>query len=67
MTEEENKLFIEALEESEVKLEKIGYNYNGLTQDQAKRLLDILISRNEGIKVILLLKRIDVKGNELKK
>ena len=67
MTEEENKLFIEALEESEVKLEKIVYNYNGLTQDQAKRLLDILISRNEGIKVILLLKRIDVKGNELKK
>jgi hypothetical protein len=30
MTEEENEIFIDALDESNIKLEKIGYNYNGL-------------------------------------
>ncbi|EAS05158.1 Ran GTPase-activating protein (macronuclear) [Tetrahymena thermophila SB210] len=56
--EDENDIIIQALEESEVKLEKLGYNYAELNSNQAKKLIDILFSRNSE------LKRLDIKGND---
>jgi len=62
MEEDDNELVIEALESSELKIQKLGYNYNELTSDQAKRLIDTLL-KNESSS----LKRLDIKGNEFKK
>jgi len=41
---------LEALESSEARLEKIGYNYNSLSEEQAKRLLDVVL-KNKALKV----------------
>lgn len=35
MTEEENEVLLEALEDAELSLEKVGYNYNSLSTEQA--------------------------------
>lgn len=56
--EDENDIIIEALEKSEVKLEKLGYNYAELNATQAKKLVDILLTRNSEFK------RLDIKGND---
>jgi len=50
---------LEALESSEARLEKIGYNYNSLSEEQAKRLLDVVLKNKA-------LKRFDIKGNEFR-
>lgn len=45
MTEDENEVLLEALESADLSLEKVGYNYNSLSSDQAKRFLDILLQK----------------------
>lgn len=59
MTEEENEVLLDALEEANLALEKVGFNYNSLSSEQAKRFLNILL-QNKSIK------RLDIKGNDFR-
>lgn len=59
--EDENDAIIEAIAESEAKIDKLGYNYAELNADQAKKLLDVLLKK--GITIT----RLDIKGNDFSK
>lgn len=52
--EDENNSIIDAIESSNIKLEKLGYNYAELNSLQAKRLIDVLLSRVSEIHVQLI-------------
>lgn len=56
--EDENDTIIEAIEQSENKIQKLGYNYAELNADQAKKLLKVLLNRE------VPLTRLDIKGND---
>eukprot|EP01015_Nassula_variabilis_P001574 TRINITY_DN1084_c0_g1_i23.p1 TRINITY_DN1084_c0_g1~~TRINITY_DN1084_c0_g1_i23.p1 ORF type:complete len:324 (+),score=72.25 TRINITY_DN1084_c0_g1_i23:66-1037(+) len=62
ISEDSNERIIEALEATNLKFEKFGYNYNELNDsDLAKRFLNVLVTENPN------LKRLDIKGNDFSK
>lgn len=43
MTEEENAKIIDAMKDGKLRLEKIGYNYNSLSSEQAIQMFDLIL------------------------
>lgn len=60
MNEKMNTLVLEALDSlgDHLKLEKIGYKYNELYEDQPKKFIDILMRNKNN------LKKIQIQGND---